>query len=158
MQILLDTNVLSEMMKDNPSPRCREWLAACSLDDLYFAATGEAELLAGKETTPIGKRRNQLGLQIEAWLQVFANGRMLPFDRRAAQEYAYVYAIRKKLGLGLDCTIDMQMSAIARANGMAVATRNVKDFDHVGLVIINPWDDVAGVREPRPSYGLAQAA
>ena len=54
--------------------------------------------------------------------------------------------------------MDLQMAAIARVNDMAIVTRNVKDFEHVGLVIINSWDVEAGVREPLASYGLAHAA
>ena len=158
MNILLDTNVASEMMRDSPNPLCKAWITACSLDDLYFSTVGEAELRAGEETKPMGKRRNRLSFHIRTWLQAFSNGRILSFDRKAAQEYAYVYAIRKRMGLGLKCIVDMQMSAIARANDMAIATRNVKDFEHVGLEIINPWQAETEIREiPAISYisGLA---
>ena len=158
MHLLFDTNVVSEAMKDNPNPQFKTWIDTCSLDDIYFSAPGVAELNFGMLNEK--RRAYQLWLKarIESWLLFLPKSHILPFDMTAAQEYGDIKNTRKSMGRPVENVMDLQMAAIARVHDMAIVTRNVKDFEHVGLVIINPWDEVAGVREPRPSYGLAQAA
>ena len=158
MHFLLDTNVVSEFTSGKPDIACKRWVDACPKDCLYFSAPGEAELYFGIENKPMGIKRELLTIRTDVTLFQLFKGRILPFDSTAALAYGDIKITRKNIGRPVENVMDLQMAAIGRVHDMAIVTRNVKDFEHVGLVIINPWDDVAGVREPRASYGLAQAA
>ena len=158
MRLLYDTNAASEAMKDFPHPRFKAWMATCLPEDIYFSTPGEAELIFGLVNESERKNKLLLKLRIEGWLQSLHEGHILPFDREAAWEYGNIKFTRKKMGRRLDDAIDLQIAAIARVHGMAVVTRNVKDFELVGLEIINPWQAETEIREvPTISYisGLA---
>ena len=153
MRVLLDTNVVSEMVKDSPNLLCKTWVDTYPRKSLYFSAPGEAELCFGIENKPMGKPRDTLDFKTKMTLQKLFNHRILPFDSKAALEYGNIKFTRQKIGKPVNNAIDLQMAAIARAYNLAIVTRNVKDFEHVGLKIINPWDDVTEIREvPAISY------
>lgn len=135
--IILDTNVVSEPGKPQPSERVLRWLARFSAE-LYVTAVTQAETHYGFLRLPAGKKRTAL---LEQARQIFAvdfAGRVLPFDGRAAEEFAAIAAERHKAGLEVKI-FDSQIAAIARAHGAAVATRDTKDFVHTGVTLIDPW-------------------
>ncbi|HSC18086.1 MAG TPA: type II toxin-antitoxin system VapC family toxin [Rhizomicrobium sp.] len=135
--IVIDTNVLSEFACQMPEPAVVSWLSDQNSSTLCTTSITEAELLAGIALLPAGRRRAELEMFAAATLQRFES-RILPFDREAAREYPGIVAARRAVGLstgGADC----QIAAIARVYGASIATRNVRDFRHCGVDIINPW-------------------
>ena len=138
MAVLLDTNVVSELIRKMPDPAVRAWAAGHALEELFFSAVGEAELRYGAAILPAGRRRATLVSDIEAMLRDAFEDRVLPFDSDAAREYAEIAAARRATGRPV-APADCQIAAIARSRGMAVATRNVSDFDDIGIEVVNPW-------------------
>ena len=136
---LLDTNVVSELMRTLPDPAVEAWVAGHPVKDLFFSAVGESELRYGAAIMPAGRRRETLVADIETMLHAAFENRILPFDSGAARAYANIAAKRRFAGRGV-APSDCQIAAIARARGMAVATRNVRDFEDMGIEIFNPWD------------------
>ena len=136
--VLLDTNVVSELMRKSPDPTVEAWAASHALDDLCFSAVGEAELRYGAAIMPAGRRRDMLVSDIETMLRAAFENRVLPFDSRAARAYADIAAARRASGRPIS-QADCQIAAIARARGMAVATRNVRDFENMGIDVLDPW-------------------
>jgi toxin FitB len=137
--IVLDTNVVSELMKSHPSRGVLAWLSAQRRDDLFTTTVTMAEILYGVELLPKGKRRDQLLRQAEDTFAEDFGSRVLSFDERAAYEYAQIASERRRLGRPISFS-DAQIAAIARANGAALATRDVGDFEVSGLTLINPWE------------------
>lgn len=135
--IVLDTNVLSELTRPAPAEAMTDWLDLQAKSELVTTAVSAAEMLTGVAKLPAGKRQTNLAAIVAAVLDVF-DSRMLPFDGRAAAEYAEIAAsrIRKGRPIGI---VDAQIAAICRARGATLATRNVKDFDGVGVEVVNPW-------------------
>ncbi|MHB8836126.1 MAG: PIN domain-containing protein [Candidatus Methylomirabilia bacterium] len=125
--ILLDTNVLSELMRPAPEPRVVRWLDSCSGEDIWVSAVTEAEILLGIQLLPQGRRRDGLAELAGRMFEEDFSGRCLPFDAGAAAVYAAIVAARTRLGSPISVE-DAQIAAIARAGGLALATRNVKDF------------------------------
>ena len=136
--IVLDTNVVSELMRPSPSPAVAEWVAGHDATDLFLTAIGEAELLAGVAVMPAGRRRDAVSSAIEAMLREDFAGRILPFDSGAARSYAAIVATRRRFGRPLS-KFDGQIAAVAHSRSMAVATRNTRDFDDTGVDLIDPW-------------------
>jgi hypothetical protein len=137
--ILLDTNVLSELMRPTPEPQVVRWLDSFSDTDVWVSAVTEAEILLGIQLLPNGRRRNGLADLAERMFEVDFSGRCLSFDAGAAVVYADIVAARTRLGSPISVE-DAQIAAIARAGGLALATRNVKDFSGLeGLKVIDPW-------------------
>jgi len=134
--IVVDTNVVSELMKESASPRVMSWWDAHAAD-LYITAVTQAEILLGIDLLSKGKRRAGLEHASEQTFQEF-DGRILPFDHAAAREFARIAAVRRKLGRPISYA-DAQIAAIARSCGSAVATRNTGDFAHCGIRLLNPW-------------------
>lgn len=136
---MLDTNVLSELMRDAPSAQVLAWFDEHAHSPMLTSSITQAEILTGIALLPEGKRRTALAHAAE---QLFAHdmaGRCLPFDRAAAQHYALVVAQRTRQGLPIT-TEDAQIAAIALAAGTHMVTRNTKDFSHIeGLTLVNPW-------------------
>ena len=137
---VLDTNVVSELMRPVPAPAVEAWVAGWPAESLFFSAIGEAELRYGVAIMPEGRRRNQVGAEVEAVLSEDFEDRVLPFDSRAARAYAEIAAARRGAGRPA-AQADCQIAAIARARSMAVATRNVRHFEHMGIDVIDPWEE-----------------
>ena len=135
---LIDTKVISELMRLSPTPAVLEWFGRESATDLYFSAVGEAELRRGAAILPTGDRRESLVAEIDAMVTEDFAGRVLPFDSAAAVAFAKVFADRQGAGRPISFP-DCQIAAIARSRSMAVATRNVRDFKDTGVQIVNPW-------------------
>ena len=137
--ILLDTNVVSELMRTSPNPAVEAWSSDQHVEDLFFSAVGESELRYGAAIMPAGRRREKLVSDIETMLQAAFENRILPFDSMAARGYAVIAAKRRFAGRAV-APADCQIAAIAQARGMAVATRNVRHFEDMGIDVFNPWD------------------
>jgi len=137
--IVLDTNVLSELLRPNPAPRVEAWLAAQDGASVYFTTVGEAELRYGVAILPAGRRRTTIGAAIEGILDEDFRDRVLPFDREASRAYAAIAAERRAAGRPIS-QFDCQIAAIARAHGASVATRNTGDYEGCGVEVIDPWD------------------
>jgi predicted nucleic acid-binding protein len=138
--ILLDTNVISELMRPEPAQAVLDWFGRHDTAELFISAITEAELRTGVAILPEGRRRAQLQAAIDAMIDQDFQGRVLPFDSTAAKAYAEVAAQRRAVGRPI-AEVDCQIAAIARAADAPVATRNGKDFESCGIGLINPWDD-----------------
>lgn len=136
---LLDTNVVSELMRKSPDPSVEAWIAQHPVENLFFSAVGESELRQGAAMMPGERRPETLVSEIETMLQAAFENRILPFDSRAARAYAFIAAKHRIAGLAL-VPVACQIAAIARSRGMAVATRFVWDFEGMGIDVCNPWD------------------
>ena len=137
--ILLDTNVISELMRTEPAQIVLDWFGQHDAADLFMSAITEAELRTGVAILPDGQRRDRLQLAIDAMIDQDFQGRVLPFDSLAAKAYAEIAAQRRAAGRPI-AEADCQIAAIARASDAPIATRNVKDFDGCGVRVINPWN------------------
>ena len=138
---LLDTNVVSELMRKSADPAVEAWVRGQPVEELFFSAVGEAELRYGAALLAAGRRRNTLISAIESMLRAAFEQRILPFDSDAAVVYADIASARRAAGRPVP-TADCQIAAIARSRGMAVATRNVRDFVDMGIDVIDPWTRV----------------
>ena len=137
--IILDTNVVSEPLKPAPSQAVLDWLDRQAPETLYLTAVSLAELLAGIEALPKGRRRLELEQAMTAQILPLFEGRILPFDVKAAEAIGKVSAGAQ----AVDNTIgfaDGAIAAIASAQGFALATRNVRHFKGAGVELMNPWD------------------
>jgi toxin FitB len=136
--IVLDTNVVSELLRPAPATQVEAWLSAQDGATVYFTAVGEAELRHGVAILPAGRRRTALAKAIEGILEEDFRDRILPFDRAAASAYAAIAAKRRAAGRPIS-QFDCQIAAIARAHEAAVATRNTGDYEGCGIDVIDPW-------------------
>ena len=136
---LLDTNVLSELMRPAPAQVVREWFAQHANRAMYTSAITQAEILTGIALLPPGKRRDALASAAEQMFQQDFAGHCLAFDGDAAQHYALILAARTRTGQPIT-TEDAQIAAIALTAGLPLVTRNNKDFTDIpDLTTINPW-------------------
>ena len=140
--ILLDTNILSELMRPTPEAAVEQWLADQPAASVFISAITEAELRYVLALMPPGKRRSALAVEIENMLGEDFSGRILPFDSPAAVAFAEIAAERRQAGRPIS-QADAQIAAIARSRGAALATRNVPDFEGCGVEIINPWSSAS---------------
>lgn len=137
--ILLDTNVVSEPLRQSPEIRVIEWIDAQALETLYLSAMTVAELRAGVALLPVGKRQAALHENLETRILPMFIGRVLPFDLACTNAYASLLAVARASGQSIQ-TADACIAAIAAANGLAIATRDTSPFRAAGLVVINPWE------------------
>ena len=137
--IILDTNVISEIMRSSPLPGVEKWLAAQPRSVLYTTAVTQAEVLLGVELLPPGRRRETLYRAATAMFDDKLSGHVLPFSAEASQLFALVSASRRRAGkpIGL---FDGQIAAITRLHGAQLATRDTRDFVGCGLSLIDPWN------------------
>lgn len=137
--IVLDTNVLSELLAPTPAPAVVAWLAAQPAAAVFTTTVTEAEILYGLALLPGGRRRQALEAAVRPIFAEDLAGRVLAFDRDAAQSYAVIAAQRRAIGRPIS-QFDAQIAAIAVSRGASIATRNIADFADTGAVIVNPWD------------------
>ena len=135
---VLDTNVVSELMRPSPEPAVERWVGQHPASSLYFTAIGEAELRYGVAVMPNGARRETLAAEMEGLLRDDLRDRVLPFDSEAARAYAEIAAKRRAEGRPPSQS-DCQIAAIARCRNAAIVTRNIRDFEGTGLEIVDPW-------------------
>jgi toxin FitB len=136
--IILDTNVVSELLRPAPSSAVEAWLAAQDGATVFFTAIGAAELRLGVAILPAGRRRTSLAEAIDAMLKEDFQARILPFDTSAAQAYAAIAATRRAGGRSIS-QFDCQIAAIARIRQAVLATRNTVDYEDCGIEVVDPW-------------------
>lgn len=137
--LLLDTNVLSEFMRPRPDAGVVAWLDAQIQADLFVSAISRAEIELGLALMPVGRRQAGLARAAQAMFEHDFQGRCLAFDEVAATHYARLVAERTRLGRPISVE-DAQIAAIARSQGLRLATRNTSDFTEIDeLVLVNPW-------------------
>ena len=136
--ILLDTNIISEMMKPVPAATVTHWIDQQETTQLYLSTISIAEITYGINALPKGNRQIALA---DAFQKVLKNGfehRILSFEEAAAHLYGQIMGLRKERGKPLSI-LDGQIAAIALANNLTLVTRNIKDFSDCGLELINPF-------------------
>jgi predicted nucleic acid-binding protein len=137
--IVLDTNVVSELMRPGPSRRVVRWLDARLGASLCTTAVTQAEILHGIALLPRGKRREALAAEAERVFSEDFRGRILPFDSGSARAYAEIAAARPRAGKAMS-PLDGQIAAIVHAAGATLATRNMDDFEGCGIRLVDPWE------------------
>jgi len=136
--ILLDTNVVSELMRPAPEASVLAWTKAQAVDELATSVVTVAEIGAGLACLPAGARRRDL---VARWCRLQDDGfgdRIFGLDHAAAKVYGELFAQRQRAGRST-AAFDLLIAAIAHIHRLAVATRNVRDFEGFGVQIINPW-------------------
>lgn len=136
--ILLDTNVLSEILRPTPNEEVAAWFQEQPSSTLFTSSITRAELLYGVEILPAGKRRERLHEAVVRILDQGFSGRVLTFDEEAAAAYAKIASLRRSAGRPIG-QLDAMIVAIARSRNARMATRNTKDFDDCGVQLIDPW-------------------
>ncbi|MDH4571872.1 type II toxin-antitoxin system VapC family toxin [Salinicola acroporae] len=138
--IVLDTNVLSELMRPAPNARVIDWLDRQTATQVAVTSITVAEILYGIERLPGGRRKRDFATLAAAMFDEEFAGRILPFDAEAAVHYAERVATAEAAGRKAQMA-DAQTAAICIAHTATLATRNLKDFQSMGVTLINPWDN-----------------
>lgn len=138
MKYLLDTCVLSELIKPEPSPAVLAWVNARSDTDLFTAAMVLAELHRGVVKLPASHRKQDLTAWLEKLQKAFGT-RVLPFTLQTAEHWAAMCARAEAVGKTM-AAFDSIIASSAVENGLALVTRNVQDFAAASVVIVNPWE------------------
>lgn len=134
--ILVDTNVWSEALRKQPDPAVKAW-ATAHADQMWLSTVVVGEFLSGAQTLPDGRRKTDFLGHYALLIESFAD-RIVPFDLAAARAYGEIVARLTRAGLDPG-TADCQIAATALVRGMALATRNTKDFQGLGIELIDPW-------------------
>lgn len=135
--IVVDTNVLSELMKAEPDESVRRWTFAQPGAALYTTAITLAEILYGIERLPSGQRKELLRSTAIDVFTTFAD-KVLPFDANSAVHYSRIVDTRDRFGQPVN-GFDAQIASICRSNDSSLATQNTKDFEHTGIDLVDPW-------------------
>lgn len=136
--LLLDTNLVSELMRPQPEARILDWVAAQPLSEMAISTITVMEIRFGIALLPQGRRRADLDTKFRQLLaQGFAD-RILSFDQAAADACAAIRAARQRMGRPITPE-DGMIAAIAKAQGAAIVTRDVGGFEGCGVTLINPW-------------------
>lgn len=137
--IILDTNVVVEAMQPEPDPGVFSWVEAQLLETLFLSSITVAELRAGVEAAPDGRKKETLREKLEGDFLPLFTGRVLAFENSCTQVYAEISALNRRAGVGVSFP-DALVAAIAATNVMSVATRDTRPFVSSGVSVINPWD------------------
>jgi len=135
--IVVDTNVVSELMRPAPAVAVRKWVRGQDARQLCTTAITVAEVRYGIERLPDGRRKELLRATAAEIFEMFAE-QVLPFDLAAAEQYALVVSQRDRIGLPVE-GFDAQIAAICRVRGATLATRNLAHFEKTGIEVVNPW-------------------
>jgi predicted nucleic acid-binding protein len=136
--IVLDTNVLSELIRPQPEPKVAAWLSEQARSRLFTTAISRGEMLFGVLVLPAGERRRHLQQEVQAIFDADMVGRVLPYDGDAADAHAAFAVARRAQGRPVAMP-DAMIAGIAISRGATLATRNVRDFDDCGITLIDPW-------------------
>lgn len=140
VRFLLDTNVLSELMRAAAAAEVLDWFDQNRSAPMMTSAISQAEILTGIALLPPGKRRSALDEAAQKMFEQDFSGRVCGFDASAAKPYAQIVATRSREGSPVS-TEDAQIAAISLVGGLILVTRNTKDFQGItGLRLSNPWD------------------
>ncbi len=140
--ILLDTNVLSELMRPRPDRDIVNWLDSFPREEVFLSSITVAEILYGIAGLPGGKRKNSLLQAATGLFEVDFKGHILSFDEKAAVEYAAVITERERVGRPISMA-DALIAGICRVSACPLATRNTRDFEATGVELIDPWRETA---------------
>jgi toxin FitB len=138
--IILDTNVISESVNPSCDPSVRRWLNRQVESEIYSTTVNLAEIYAGLELLPEGKRQQELRERVDGLLVPLFAQKLLPFDVKAAISYAGIFGNLRRKGRSIS-PADCQIASIAETNGFLIATRDEQPFRDAGLRVINPWTD-----------------
>lgn len=138
MSFLVDTNVVSEWVRPQPDRNVISWLAEVDEDRVFISVISFAEIRRGVELLPVGRRRERLATWLAEELPVRFEERILDIDQRVAETWGVVTARGQKIGLTLG-SMDALVAATAEAHNLTLATRNVKDFQRLGIALFDPW-------------------
>lgn len=135
--VVLDTNVISELMRGSPDERVVAWAIGLPPSAVCTTALTVAEVRFGIARLPAGRRRRLLNQSADAVFTTFAD-RILAFDAAAAAHYADIVVGRERAGVPIS-GFDAQIAAICRGHGATLATRDSRDFGQLGLELVDPW-------------------
>ncbi|MDQ2995042.1 MAG: type II toxin-antitoxin system VapC family toxin [Pseudomonadota bacterium] len=136
--ILIDTNIISEMMKPAPDAKVITWIDQQDIMHLYISTITIAELAYGINALPAGNRRNYLEKAFNSVVREAFEYRIFTFDEVAAHQYGIIMSQRKNIGKPMSMA-DGQIAAIAQAHNCTIATRNTNDFANSNLDLVNPF-------------------
>jgi len=137
---LLDTNIPSELMRARPLPKVTGWVAAQNISTLFLSVVSIGELEAGLTTMRDAARRVRLEASLERHLALLFPGRVLPVTQAIAARWGRLDGMRRLIGRPLGAP-DGMIAATVLEHGLTVVTRNTKDFDALGVALVNPWLD-----------------
>lgn len=136
--IVLDTNVLSELIRPRPDPGVVGWLRGQVRSRLFTTAISRGEMLLGVLVLPDGQRKQRLQQEVLGIFAADMAGRVLPYDGDAADAHAEFSAMRRAQGRPVGQS-DAMIAGIVHSRGAVLATRNVRDFEGCGLTLVDPW-------------------
>lgn len=136
--IVLDTNVLSELIRPQPDERVVAWLQRQTRSNLFTTSVTRGEMLYGVLILPEGRRKTRMHQEVEAIFAVDMAGRVLSYDEAAADAHAAVAAARRMQGRRIE-PFDAMIAGIVGSHGATLATRNKRDFEACGIPLIDPW-------------------
>ena len=137
---LLDTNIPSELVRPQPEPKVKTWIAAQKLDTLFISTVSFGEIRKGIFLRSPGKRRTELEAWIETDLSILFSGRILSVTRSIAERWGVLEGQRQLAGRPLHAP-DGMIAATALEHDLTVVTRNTKDFANLGVALLNPWEE-----------------
>jgi toxin FitB len=135
---LIDTNVVSEWLRPQPDPSVMTWTQAHADDALFLSAVSLAEIWQGIEGRPVGARRQHLAEHVLHLMDTKFADKVLPFDAAAAIAFSRLVVERRRAGHPIGFA-DAQIAATAKSRGLVLVTRNGRDFEGVGVTILDPW-------------------
>jgi toxin FitB len=141
---VLDTNIISELIRPRPNDGVVQWIGNQSLSYLYTTAVTKAEIYYGVHILPEGKRRTALERALNQIFNTGLQNRILEFNSNSAMAFAMIASNRKKAGIPIS-NADAQIAAICSQHGYQLVTRNVSDFVVCGIEVINPFSDSGGL-------------
>ena len=136
--IILDTNVISALMRREPDPNVVAWLDGLPAESSWTTSVTVFEVRLGLEILEAGRRRLQLEEAFDRALEEDFEGRVLPFDVAAAQAAGRIAADRHRAGRTVEIR-DVQIAGIAKARRATLATRNTRHFEGCGVALVDPW-------------------
>lgn len=155
---LLDTNVISEMMRPNPNRRVAEFLDAIAREGIALSVVSAWEILNGIRRLPSGKRRENLAFRFRSLLEDVFEGRVFHWSLEDAEACARVMEAKRRRGESLDHHIpDAMIAATAVRHGLTLLTRNEKEFRNTGIHVVNPWKATPIIQLRAPPLGGSPA-
>ncbi|MGC2473582.1 MAG: type II toxin-antitoxin system VapC family toxin [Candidatus Sulfotelmatobacter sp.] len=137
--IILDTNVISELMKPTADAHVLRWFSSQTAEDLHVTAVTMAEILYGIELISTSRRRDAIRAGAEKMFEAVFGDRVLSFEERASRMFSQIASSRRRQGKPMS-EFDAQIAAITRAHGATLATRNPYVFEGCGVRLVNPWE------------------
>ena len=137
--IVLDTNVVSELMRSSPDSRVLHWFSSQSADDLHITAITMSEILYGIALISTARRRETVRSAAEKMFEIVFSDRILPFEDRAARAFSQIASSRRRQGKPM-ADFDAQIAAITRIHAATLATKNPYVFEGCGVRLVNPWE------------------